>query len=479
MRHQRHNACVIIATILSTLLFRCQPAKVNDPLPNVVFILADDLGYGDLSCFGQTKFRTPNIDALAAGGLVFTQHYSGSTVCAPSRSALLTGFHTGHTFIRGNKEVLPEGQYPLPDSIVTLAEMFKSKGYSTGIFGKWGLGFPGSSGDPLNQGFDSFMGYNCQRLAHNYYPFHLWHNHEKVLIPENQGTNTGVFAPEEIQKHALGFIDANREKSFFLFLPSIMPHAELAAPASYLQKYSGKLGEEKPFNGPEPSDKTFKTGGYSSQREPHAAFAAMVNLLDDHVGQVVKKLKELNLYDNTIIVFTSDNGPHQEGGADPDYFDSNGPLRGYKRDLYEGGIRVPMIVHWPAKILPGRTNHMSAFWDFMATFSELVGAEPPRDSDGLSFVPTLFGQPDRQKSHPYLYWEFHEQGGKQAVRKGKWKALRLNVNGEKSKFELYNLEDDPSEEHDLSEVYGDSVREMNVLMQSAHTTNPVFKFGNR
>ena len=457
--------------------FQCQTPDANQQLPNVVFIIADDLGYGDLSCYGQTKFTTPNIDQLAKDGLVFTQHYAGSTVCAPSRSALLTGLHTGHTFIRGNKEVDPEGQYPLPDSAYTLADMFKDKGYITGIFGKWGLGFPGSSGDPLKQGFETFMGYNCQRLAHNYYPSYLWHNSERITIVENEGTKNGLYAPELIQKYALEFIEENKSRPFFLYLSSVLPHAELAAPDKYMAKLKGKFEEEGPYNGTQPSDKNYKTGGYSSQPEPRTAFAAMISVLDDQVGELVKKLKDLNIYDNTIIVFTSDNGPHREGGADPDFFDSNGALKGYKRDLYEGGIRVPLIVHWSTKVKPGKTDHVSAFWDFVPTFSQLINASPA-PTDGISFAPTLLGLAVQQQQHPYLYWEFHEQGGKQAVRKGRWKAVLLNVEQEIPILELYDLENDPEEQYNLAASYPDSLLEVRSLMNKAHSASTAFRFGH-
>lgn len=442
-----------------------------------MFIIADDLGYGDLSCFGQKHFKTPNIDDLAQGGLVFTQHYAGSPVCAPSRSALMTGLHTGHTYIRGNREVVPEGQFPLPDSAVTLGEIFKTKGYTTGIFGKWGLGYEGSEGDPMNQGFDRMYGYMCQRLAHNYYPPHLWNDQENFLISENAGPNNGAYGPELIQQQTLEFIEQNKEQPFFLFVPSIMPHAELAAPQSYMEKYRGKFDPETPFKGATPETNNFKKGPYASQAEPRAAFAAMVNVLDDQVGEIVAKLKSLGLYENTIIVFTSDNGPHQEGGADPDFFDSNGPLRGYKRDVYEGGIRVPLIIHWAEKIKPGKTDHISAFWDFIPTFAELVGSETPVNIDGISMMPTLTGSNTDQKQHDLMYWEFHEQGGKQAIRKNYWKFVKLNVNdSSKTSFELYNLESDLGETNNLAGTYPDTLNMLKPLLEGEHIPNPDFKF---
>ncbi|MFW5756698.1 MAG: sulfatase-like hydrolase/transferase, partial [Tangfeifania sp.] len=286
--------------------------------PNIVYILADDLGYGDLSCYGQKLFSTPNIDKLAKSGLKFTQHYSGSTVCAPSRSSLMTGQHTGHTFIRGNKEVQPEGQHPLEAEAYTLAESLQDAGYATGAFGKWGLGYPGSEGDPNNQGFDEFYGYNCQRIGHHYYPYHMWHNQEKVMLEGNEGQQTGEYGPEVIQEYALKFLEDHKDQPFFMYYPSIIPHAELYAPEEYMEKYRGKFPPEKNYEGVDEGE-NFRNGPYGSQPESHAAFVAMVDYLDMQVGEIVAKLKELGVYENTLIIFTSDNGPHMEGGADPDY----------------------------------------------------------------------------------------------------------------------------------------------------------------
>lgn len=461
------------------LVFGC----TNDPKktekqprrPNIIYILADDLGYGDLSCYGQTKFTTPNIDKLASEGIKFTQHYSGATVCAPSRSSLMTGLHTGHTPIRGNKEWQPEGQWPMSAEAFTLAEMLKESGYVTGAFGKWGLGYPGSEGDPNNQGFDEFYGYNCQRIAHHYYPFHVWHNQEKVLLPENEGTFRGIYGPEIIHKEALKFLEQNKDKEFFMFYPSLIPHAEMFAPEEYMEKYRGKYLPENEYQGVDDGEK-LKLGPYGSQPESHAAFVAMVNYLDDQVGELMAKLKELGLEDNTIVMFTSDNGPHLEGGADPDYFNSNGPFKGYKRDLYEGGIRVPMIVRWPGKIISGsQTDHISAFWDVMPTVAEVVGVRPPEGLDGISFLPTLLNE--AQKEHEYLYWEFHEKGGRQAVRQGEWKLVRYEVNVDPNRpMELYNLADDPGEVNDLSAKFPEKVEELKNIMLGARTESTVFTF---
>ncbi|WP_209404375.1 arylsulfatase [Pseudozobellia sp. WGM2] len=445
--------------------------------PNIIYILADDLGYGDLSVYGQDKFSTPNIDKLAKEGMLFTQHYSGSTVCAPSRSALLTGMHTGHTVVRGNKEIMPEGQYPIPDNTYTLAEAIKKAGYTTGAFGKWGLGFPGSEGDPINQGFDTFFGYNCQRLGHNYYPRHLWSNSDSLVLKNNEGKSKGTYAPELIHEKTLDFIENNKDNPFFLYVASIIPHAELAAPESVMEKYRGKFPPEKAYQGVDDGPE-YRTGPYESQKETHAAFVSMVHILDQQVGEIVSKLEDLGLADNTLIIFTSDNGPHTEGGADPDYFDSNGPLRGTKRDLYEGGIRVPMIAKWPNKVEAGtETDHISAFWDVFPTFSEIAGLQKPEDIDGISFLPTLLGNQSEQKNHQYLYWEFHEKGGRQAIRKGDWKAVKYNVfDAENSPLQLYDLSKDISEQNDIANEHPEVVKEMEQLFAQARTPSEVFTF---
>jgi len=482
MKEQNSSIRITIHLLLSALLLQplfcsCQfksPDNAESSKPNIIYILADDLGYGDLGCYGQTNFLTPNIDNLAANGIKFTQHYSGSTVCAPSRSSLMTGKHTGHTFIRGNKSVQPEGQYPLEAKSVTIAEVLQEAGYVTGAFGKWGLGPPGSEGDPNNQGFDEFFGYNCQSLGHHYYPYHLWHNQEKVILEGNVGTQTKEYGPDLIHKQALQFLDDNKDKPFFMYYPSIIPHAELFAPEKYMKKYRGEFEPEIVYKGIDGGER-FRKGPYGSQPESHAAFAAMVNVLDDQVGEIIAKLKELGIYENTLIIFTSDNGPHHEGGADPDYFDSNGILQGYKRDLYEGGIRVPMIAVWEGKIEPGQeTGHISAFWDVLPTAADIAGAKTPDNIDGISFLPTLLGN-EGQKEHDYLYWEFSEQNGKQAVRMGKWKGIRLNVrDNPDNPIELYDLEKDPSEQTNIAGEHPDEVEKITEIMSSAHLASVVF-----
>jgi len=459
----------------SIAMVSCDQANKEKELPNIVYILADDLGFGDLSCYGQQKFSTPNIDRLARQGIMFSQHYTGCTVSAPSRSSLMTGLHTGHTPIRGNKGWDPEGQWPLPDESYTVAEMLKSKGYATGAFGKWGLGFIDTEGDPNSQGFDEFFGYNCQSLAHNYYPGHLWHNKEKILIHENDSGKTGAYSADLIHKAALSFIEQNRGKPFFLFYPTTIPHAELFAKEEYMKRFRGKFDPEKSFNGTDDGP-GFRLGSYGSQPEAHAAFAAMITQLDDYVGEIITLLSELGLESNTVIFFASDNGPHLEAGADPDYFNSNGQLKGYKRDLYEGGIRTPLIVKWPGKVKSGKTSdHISAFWDVLPTLAEITGASVPDGIDGISFLPELLGK--RQQKHEYLYWEFHEQGGKTAVRMDDWKAVRLNVNKmPQGAIELYDLSTDEEETTDLAAKNPEIVRKMEELMKQAHIASEVFPF---
>jgi arylsulfatase A-like enzyme len=457
-------------------LFGCQQKDSQETLPNIIYFIADDLGYGDLSCLGQEKFSTPNIDRLASGGMLFTQHYSGSTVCAPSRSALMTGQHTGHTPIRGNKSVEPEGQWPIADETFTLAELLRQKGYVTGGFGKWGLGGPGTEGDPVFQGFDVFFGYNCQGKAHNYYPRHLWDNLEKVVLHENEGTREGIYGPNLIHEKALDFIETNKAKPFFLFYPNVIPHAELFAPEEYMEMFRGKYLPEKEYQGYDEGPK-FRDGPYGSQPESHAAFAAMVTLLDDQVGEVMDKISELGLSENTLVIFTSDNGPHLEGGADPDYFNSNGIYTGYKRDLYEGGIRVPTIAWWPGKITAGsQTNHLSAFWDVYPTLAELTGQEIHDSVDGISFLPTLLGK-EGQMEHEYLYWEFHEKNGRQAIRKGDWKLVRYDVfSPDKTTTELYNIAEDPSESLNVAGDNQEITESLLRLMDGARTESAVFTF---
>jgi len=471
---------LLLVMVLGACVSGSGTSDLEKAPPNIIYILADDLGYGDLGSYGQEKFSTPHLDLLASEGIQFTRHYSGSTVCAPSRSVLMTGLHTGHTPIRGNQEVKPEGQWPMPASAQTLAEGLKKAGYVTGAFGKWGLGYPGSAGDPVNQGFDRFFGYNCQRYAHRYYPEYLWENEEKVYLDGNDWSNTETYAPDLIQQKTLDFIRENRDTSFFAFVPIVIPHAELIVPDDDIyQNYLGKF-PETPYVGRPGADygPDMLISMYCSQENPHATFAAMVHRIDLYVGEIVAVLEELGLSDNTIIMFTSDNGPHLEGGADPGFFNSNAGLRGYKRDLYEGGIRVPFIVSWPGTIDGGRTSdHPSAFWDVLPTLAELTGFKY-EETDGISFLPELLGQ--EQPKHELLYWEFHEMGGKQALLTDEWKAIRLNVGqAPAGPLELYNLKEDPKEENNVAESHPDLVEAFARMMDEERAPSAKFNFGRR
>lgn len=440
--------------------------------PNVIFILADDLGYGDVGCYGQKLIRTPHIDRLATEGMQMTDFYAGSTVSAPSRASLMTGLNTGHTQVRGNKEIAPEGQMPMNPDRQTLGDLFKAAGYTTGIFGKWGLGFPGSGSEPQDRGFDTFYGYNCQRLAHYYYPTHLWSNREKVFFPENENNDCRTYSADLIHQNALAFIQsaAQAGKPFFCMLTYTLPHAELNLPhdSKHYQYYNQTL-TPRPWDGRD---------GYPMSDNAHASFAAMVSKMDDCVGDVCALLKQLGLDENTIVIFTSDNGPHREGGADPDYFDSNGPLRGIKRDLYEGGIREPMIVRWPAQIKPGsQSKTPGAFWDFMPTFASLLGQPLKGNTDGQSLLPVWQGETeklDKWQNRP-LYWEFHAYNGRQALRQGKWKLVVLDIN-KTPKVELYDLSKDLGETTDLSAKYPQKVKEMRDLMKRMRTPSAIYPF---
>jgi arylsulfatase A len=466
--------------------------------PNFIFILADDLGWGELGCYGQEKIRTPHLDRLAAEGIRFTQFYAGSPVCAPSRCVLLTGKHSGHAYIRNNSEVKPEGQLPIPDEEITLAELLKQAGYTTAIIGKWGLGPPGSSGDPLNQGFDFFFGYNCQRHAHNHYPTFLYRNRDKVRLdnpdfpahqsfppdldpndPKNYARYLGKdFAPDLMTEEALKFIRENREKPFFLYFATTIPHLALQVPEDSLQEYLGKF-PETPYLGDR---------GYLPHYAPRAAYAAMITRLDAHIGKMLALLDELGIAERTVIFFSSDNGPTHGrgpenlgvGGTDTDFFRSAGPWSGRKGTLFEGGIRVPLIVRWRGKISPGRvTDHMAGFQDVLPTILDIIGRQPPPDCDGISFLPTLLGQPG-QKQHPYLVWEFYGYGGQQAVRLGRWKGIRIDCyKNPTGPLQLYDLETDPTESRDIASAHPDIVAKMEEILRREHTASPHWDFAKR
>jgi len=469
-------------------LAACVPAARRPP--NIVFILADDLGYAEVGAYGQQKIRTPNIDRLAAEGMRFTQHYAGSPVCAPSRCTLLTGMHTGHAYIRDNDEMAfrgdvwrdlsLEGQRPLPEGTRTVATLLREAGYATGAIGKWGLGGPGSSGEPNRQGFDYWYGHLCQRLAHNYYPVHLWRNTEKHGLPENPYFHPhqrfpadadpndpasyaayagGQYAMDLMAEEARGFIRRHRDVPFFLYLPFPVPHAALQVPEDSLAEYEGAF-DDTPYRG----DK-----GYLPHRAPRAAYAAMITRMDREIGRILDLLRDLGLEDDTVVFFTSDNGPTFNGGTDSAFFESAGPLRGLKTELYEGGIRVPFIARWPGRIPAGSvSDHVSAFWDVLPTLTALAGAASPPDVDGRSMLPTLLGRPDDQERHGYLYWEYH---GRQAVRLADWKAYRPRVD---APLELYDLAADLGEARDVAAEHPDVVARAAETMRTARTESELF-----
>ena len=448
---------------LFTFVISCLPV-LSAEKPNIIYILLDDAGYGDIGCYGQTKFATPNIDRLASEGLKFTDHYAGSTVCAPTRCVLMTGVHTGHSFVRGNREVKPEGQAPMPGDIVTIPRLLGEVGYTTGAFGKWGLGAPGSPSDPKEH-FDLFYGYNCQREAHSYYPNHLWKNDEKIELDGE------TYSHPLIMDETLAFVRENKEGPFFIYLPITIPHAAMHVPEEYAKPWREKFAE---FEG--------KIGKYAGTEfdNPAAAFAGMMTMLDEGIGELLALLKKLDIDENTLVMFSSDNGPHREGGHVPDYFDSNGPLRGYKRDLTEGGIRAPMLARWPGKIAPGTvTGHISAHWDILPTVCELAGAEIPGEIDGISMAATLLGEKE-QEEHEYLYWEFYEQGGKKAARWGDWKAVQTGINkNPKAPIEIYDLSKDIGEEKNLAEVRPDMVNRAKEIFTDAHEPSPNWIFADK
>ncbi|MEW4567418.1 arylsulfatase [Tautonia sp. JC769] len=452
--------------------------------PNVVLIVADDLGYAELGCFGQKRIRTPVLDRLAFEGMRLTSFYSGSPVCAPARCTLMTGKHTGHSFVRNNgnppgrvrdddRGLFP-GQNPIPDDEVTLAELFKRRGYATGAIGKWGLGFEGSSGDPNRQGFDLFFGYLCQAHAHNHYPRFLWRNGEQVPLPGNDRGQTGaIHAQERFSEEALRFVEEHRDRPFFLYLPFTIPHVSIQAPEEWIARYRGTLGDDPGWINESPR-------GYTSHPTPHAGYAAMVSYLDHEIGRILDRIDEFGLTGETIVLFTSDNGPTHDrvGGADSAFFDSNGPFRGLKGQVYEGGLRVPTIARWPGRIPEGtESDAVGYFPDLLPTLLDLAGASDliPESIDGLSLAPTLLGSPGDQAGHDWLYWEFPGYGGQQALRLGDWKGVRTDLmRGEDLGLELYNLASDPGELHDRSAEHPEIVDRIERLMFEAREPSALF-----
>jgi arylsulfatase len=478
--------------LAGTLFFSCndkaKQAKSGTPpvkKPNIIYILADDLGYAEVGAYGQTKIETPNIDALAKNGMLFTQHYSSAPVCAPARYMLMTGKHAGHAYIRSNsewkergevwnyramaKDSTLEGQGPMPANTITMAKRMQDVGYSTAIIGKWGLGAPHTESIPNAMGFDFFYGYNCQRQAHTYYPLFLYKNRNRVhLANDTVAPNTKLvkdadprdpknyapftlndYSPDLMFNELTGFVERNTDKPFFLYWATPIPHVALQASDKWLDYYKEKFGPEDPYLG---------EMGYFPHQNPKAAYAAMVSYLDENIGKLVQQLKDEGIYDNTLIIFTSDNGPSYAGGADPIFFESAKPFDGeYGRGkgyLYEGGIRVPMIATWPGKIKPGtKSNHVSAHYDMLATFSGVAGYDL-LDSDGISLLPTLLAN-ENQEEHEFLFWEFPSYGGQVAIRMGDWKVIRQNLKDPKkaATLELYNLKDDPTETVNLADKH--------------------------
>ncbi len=448
--------------------------------PNIVLIVADDLGYGELGCYGQKKIKTPSLDRLATEGMRFTQFYSGSPVCAPARCMLMTGKHSGHAFIRSNGDPTGmddlraqygwefPGQYPLPAEEITLAERMKSLGYVTGAAGKWGLGHFGTSGDPNQQGFDLFYGYNCQRQAHNHYPRFLWRNGVKEPLAGNDRTLHGeTYSQDKFTEVALQFLDDNQDRPFFLFLPFVIPHVGIQVPEASLAEYRGKFPEEAYEH---------TKHNYVEHPTPRAGYAAMITHMDRDIGTILERLRKLGLEENTIVLFTSDNGPTYDrvGGADSTYFESAGPLRGRKASVYEGGVRVPLIARWPERFAAGSTSDLqAAFWDLLPTFCDFAGGTAPTEIDGISFAPTLLGE-GSQEQHEYLYWEFPSYGGQQAIRVGDWKAVRQNILEGETHVELYDLSKDIGEQNDLSAEQPERVAKLQKMMAAARTPSTLF-----
>ncbi len=451
--------------------------------PNIIYIYADDMGYGELGAYGQTKIKTPNLDRMSAEGMRFTDHYSSAPVCAPARCMLLTGKHGGHTYIHGNYELggfadsLEGGQMPLPEGVFTVGKMMQQAGYKTAAIGKWGLGMANTTGSPIKQGFDYFYGYLDQKQAHNYYPTHLWENDHwdtlqnpvinvhkqidsiKATVADFNYYKGKEYAPAKLTEKALAFIDNNKNKPFFLYLPYTLPHLSLQAPDEWVKKYIGQFNE-RPYYG---------QNGYASSLYPLSTYAAMISFLDAQVGLILEKIKALGLDENTLILFSSDNGATFNGGVNRQFFNSNGGLRGQKMDLYEGGIREPFIARWPGKITKGTTSaHPSVQFDLMATLAELLH-QKTNATDGISFLPELMGKTKDQQKHPYIYFEYPENGGQLAIRMGNWKGVKLDVKKHpEKKWQLFNLQTDRNETTDISDKYPDLIKQFELIVKKEH-----------
>ncbi|MGI9458137.1 MAG: arylsulfatase [Aeoliella sp.] len=471
---------IVLMSVGMLSLIAGQNCRADDSTPpNIVLIVADDLGYGELGCYGQKWIKTPRIDQLADEGIMLTQFYSGSPVCAPSRCVLMTGRHPGHAYIRDNGEDKNlqhlkvkygweyPGQRPIPNEEVTIAEMLKQRGYVTGAMGKWGLGHFGTSGDPNTQGFDLFFGYNCQWHAHNHYPRFLWRNAEKVQYPGNDGKSLKgkTFSQDEFTREALQFVRDHKNEPFFLYLPFAIPHLSIQGPDESLAEYQGKIPEEK-----------YDHHGYLEHPSPRAGYAAMITHMDRDIGRIVDLIDDLELTDDTLFIFTSDNGPtyNRLGGSDSEFFNSAPGMRGMKGSVYEGGLRVPLVARWKGQIEPGTSSDiLSAFWDLMPTLSEAAKATVPEEADGVSLLPTFTGT-GKQAEREYLVWEFGGYGGQQAIRKGDWKGVRQNTKKGKSKLELYNLRDDPAESNNVASEHPEVVKQLEHILETDRTESEIF-----
>lgn len=487
MKRLKFVIALLLVNLIATTNFASESTTRK---PNIVLIVADDLGYRELGCFGQQRIRTPNLDRLARQGVRLTQHYSGNAVCAPSRCVLMTGKHPGHAWIRNNSEMKPEGQKPIPDTELTIAELLQANGYTTGAFGKWGLGGPGSEGEPLKQGFDRFFGFNCQRHAHSYYPSYLWSDQERIALnnsppipghaslaesddpsdPRSYDQFKGQdYAPDRINQEAVKFIRENKDSPFLLYYPTIIPHVALHVPDSELQQYLELGWNDPPFT----KEKGY---GYTPHFTPRAAYAAMITRMDRYVGNVLSTLEELRLTENTLVIFTSDNGTtHLKDEVDYEFFESVGELRGLKGSLYEGGIRVPTIVRWPGHVKPGTTcDFVSGFEDWLPTLSSVAGVQDdiPMDVDGISLVNVLKGNANTERE--FLYREFTGYGGQQSVRAGDWKAIRTKMNRGNRTIELYNLAQDIGETNDVADQNPTIVARLEQLMQKQHVSSELF-----
>ncbi len=500
--------------LAGTLVWSCKDNQATTSVieprkPNIIYILADDLGYGEIGAYGQEKIETPNIDALAENGMLFTQHYTSAPVCAPARYMFLTGTHSGHAYIRGNdewdargdvwnykamaKDSSLEGQKPMPSNTVTLGHRLQKVGYQTALIGKWGLGAPQTHSIPNEMGFDFFFGYNCQRQAHTYYPVHLYKNKARVhLDNDTVAPNTKLpkgadihdprsyaaytlkdYSPDLMFKELTNFVTANKDHPFFLYWATPIPHVAIQASRKWLDHYLAKFGDEQPYLG---------ENGYFPHKNPHAGYAAMISYLDENIGKLVQQLKEEGIYEQTLIIFTSDNGPTYAGGVDPEFFESARPFSGSygkgKGFVYEGGIRVPMIASWPGHIKAGsRTNLVSAHYDMMATLGAIAGFEVPAETDGISFSPTLFSE-QPQIEHDFMYWEFPEYGGQVAIRMGDWKVIRQNLNNDTANptLEVYNLRYDPLETTNVAETHPEIIKKAVEIFKAQHTNSEVARF---